>query len=94
MPLSHVIKAIHNAYGSTLLSPEFMDKFYTVFFTLSSESEKRFADIDKQKKALHGMLHTLEQIAEDKEVFSKVQGLKEKHKDMKITPGIMNERET
>jgi hypothetical protein len=50
MPLARLVKDVEVTFGATLLSSEFMSQFYTVFFTLSPESEKRFGDIEKQKK--------------------------------------------
>lgn len=48
--LGKFVKDVDDTFGTILLSPEFMDKFYAVVFTLSPDSEKRFGDMEKQKK--------------------------------------------
>lgn len=87
MPLAEEIKDIKKTYGESLLSVAFLEKFYSIFFTLSKESESRFQDVEKQKKALHGMLLALATMSEDKDIYEEIGKLKQKHDQMKITPG-------
>lgn len=87
MSLHQVIKDASEIYSDVLLGPEFMDKFYSIFLTLSPASEKRFNDLEKQKKAFHGMLTTLLKLAEENDVLDKLKQIKIVHQHMNITQG-------
>lgn len=87
MSLQQAIKEASELYSDVLLGPEFMDKFYAIFLTLSPSSEKRFEDIEKQKKAFHGMLSMLLKMAEENDVLTKLKQLRRSHEHMKISNG-------
>lgn len=57
--LAKTLKDTQDVFGELLMSRDFVDNFYICFFTLSPNSELKFVDVEKQKKAFVGFVTSI-----------------------------------
>lgn len=95
--IARTLKDMRDVFGEILMSSEFVDNFYICFFTLSPNSELKFANVTKQKLAFSGFITSLLKMVDDPgiivfayvytftEAVDKLEWVRKKHYRMRVS---------